>query len=53
MALPGLIDTFLDSCWLKVLSMIVFDAEAKVLDTKIFPQHTFSDLDCSCFGTVL
>ena len=30
---------------MKVLSIIVFDAEPKVLDTEIFPQQTIVDLN--------
>ena len=30
---------------LKVLSIIVFDVETKVLDTEIFSQHTITDLN--------
>ena len=43
MALLGLIDTPVSS--LKVFSMTVFDAETKVLDTEIFPQHNIADLN--------
>ena len=42
MALRGLIGTLFYS--LKALSMIVFDAEPKVLDTEIFLQHTIANL---------
>ena len=42
-ALPCLIDTLFHS--LKVLSMIVSDAEPKVLNTEIFPQHIIADLN--------
>ena len=45
MALPGLIDTLLQSCQLEGSFFIVFDAETKALDTEIFPQHTISDLN--------
>ena len=38
--LHGLIGTLLHSSILKVLTMIVFEVETKILDTKIFPQHT-------------
>ena len=37
----------------KVLSMIVFDAEKKVLDTKIFLQHIIADLNSEITYTVL
>ena len=37
----------------KVLSMIVFDAEKKVLDTEIFPQHIIADLNSEITYTVL
>ena len=33
--------------------MIVFDAESKVLDTNIFPQHTIADLNSGITFTVL
>ena len=29
--------------------MIVFDAESKVLDTNIFPQHTIADLNSGIY----
>ena len=32
--------------------MIVFDAETKILDTEIFPQHTIADLN-SGFTTIV
>ena len=39
----GLIGTLFHS--LKVLSMIVSDAEPKVLETEIFLQHTIANLN--------
>ena len=33
--------------------MIVFDAEARVLDTEIFPQHTIADLNSGITFIVL
>ena len=42
-ALRGLIGTLFHS--LKALSMIVFDAEPKVIDTVIFLQHTIANLN--------
>ena len=32
--------------------MVVFDAETKILDTEIFPQHTIADLN-SGFTTIV
>ena len=43
-ALPGFIDT-LAVASLKVPAMIVYDVATKVLDTKLFPQHTIADLN--------
>ena len=43
MALRGLIGTLFHN--LKVLSLIVFDVERKVLDTEIFLQYTIANLD--------
>ena len=48
MAFPDLIDILLHSLMvtsLKVPSMIFFEAETKVLDTKIFTQHTIAELN--------
>ena len=45
MDLPGLSDTLFIVASLHIFSMIVFDAETKVLDTKIFSQHTLVDLN--------
>ena len=42
-ALRGVIGFLFHS--LKALSMIVFDAEPKVLDTEIFLQHTIANLN--------
>ena len=42
-AMRGLIGTLFQS--LKILSMIVFDAEPKVLETEIFLQHTIVNLN--------
>ena len=36
---------FLAVSSLKALSLIVFEAETKVLDTEILPQHTMADLN--------
>ena len=38
---------------MKVLSMIVFDAEPKVPDTEIFPQQTIVDLNSDITFIVL
>ena len=44
-ALPGLIDLLFNICQFESFSRNVFAAETKVLDTKVFPQHTIADLN--------
>ena len=53
MALPGLIDTILHSCCLKVSAGIVFDVETRVLETETFPQYTINDLNSGITFIVL
>ena len=54
MALPGLIDTLLQTVTsLEVFSTIVFEAETKLLGTKIFPQRAIPELNSGVTFVVL
>ena len=54
MVLPGLIDTLLQTVTsLEVFSIIVFEAETKLLGTKIFPQHAIPELNSGVTFVVL
>ena len=51
-ALPSVIDTFLQSYWLTPV-MIVYDVATKVLDTQLFSQHNIADFNSGIIFIVL